>query len=146
MPRISVDPPAPFDPSKPSPITFTVSNINIVPLHNVKIGLGICYIRSADHPPLGSDIESDPKRCNDPPIAGLIRWQVDWLDTDEKYELNLEDLLNIKPSDHIERADITIFIMYEPWRLPKQRTRQFRFLARPLSDGKIYWEPMPLNL
>jgi hypothetical protein len=39
LPRVTVEPSGPYDPSNPSPITFTISNVNIIPLRNIDVAL-----------------------------------------------------------------------------------------------------------
>jgi hypothetical protein len=39
----------------------------------------------------------------------------------------------------IDEADIGISVHYTPWFLPISLKRQFRFLAKPMSDGRVHW-------
>jgi len=41
----------------------------------------------------------------------------------------------------------TIAVVYTPWRMPWfwRPMKEFRFITKKLSDGKIYWVPTPLN-
>jgi hypothetical protein len=81
-------------------------------------------------------------------LARLVfqKWFVKWLDVDEKYQIALEDAINVGTPKKIESADLTIGVIYTPWRMPWfwRNTKQFRFVTQPRSDGKIYWVATPL--
>ena len=75
-------------------------------------------------------------------------WLVKWLDADEKYQIALEELIRIRgESRQIQSANITIGVIYTPWRMPAfwRNTKEFRFVTKKRSDGKIYWISTPLN-
>jgi hypothetical protein len=152
LPRVTIDPSGAYDPSNPSPITFTISNINIVPLRDVQVAICLCYIKA----PAGSpQIEfrgaeagrgETPIECNGPAGAKVAGpWFVRWLDTDERYQVALEDAVRLAQIRQSERANITIAVIYSPWWMPWRATKEFRFVAKRRSDGKIYWTPTPLN-
>ena len=121
--------------------------------------VGMCYL----DPPEGAQSEAKirspessnavpPIECNGPAGVKLAlpgKWQIRWLDVDEKYQIALEDLIHRYGNKQIEKANITIIVQYEPWWLPPfwpfRQTREFRFITRKLSDGRIYWTPFPLN-
>jgi hypothetical protein len=155
LPRVTVEPSGPYDPLQPSPITFTITNINIVPLRNVKIGIGLCYLYPTDEPGASSmrspeaGREKEPIECNGPTktIPSIDAWSVKWLDTDEKWQIALEQAVSLHSPQQIEKANITIAVTYSPWLMPWpwRYTREFRFITKKLSDGKIYWIPTPLN-
>jgi hypothetical protein len=143
LPRVTVEPSGVYDPSYPSPLTFTISNINVVPLRDVQPSLGVCFISYSEPP-------EDINHCNGPAGSKLAftPWFVKWLDVDEKYQIIIEDALRIKDSPkQITNADITIAVTYTPWFMPSwwRNTKEFRFITRRLSDGKIHWVPVPLN-
>jgi hypothetical protein len=146
LPRVTVDPSAAYDPSTPSPITFTVTNTNVIPLRDVHIGIGVCYLGP-------KEINPRPEHCNGPIVNSIFyrpQWFLHWLDVDEKSQFAIEDMLgrSSNPKEQFEDADITVVIEYTPWHLPSwlfRQTRQFRFITTPRSDGKIYWTPVPLN-
>lgn len=155
LPRVTVEPSGPYDSLNPSPITFRVSNTNIIPLKNVDFSIGICFLslrpgKGVEFRGEGSGFENKAKDCNGPAQSKLVfaPWSIKWLDVDEKYEIALEEALKSRsdPRMQIERANMTIGITYTPWRLPFLRsTREFRFVTTERSDGKIYWVPVPLN-
>ena len=112
LPRVTVDPSGPYDPSNPLPTTFTISNNNIVPLRDVQVFLGLCYVApSMAAPP--------QPECNGPSLSRLVKWKIKWLDVDEKYQIAMEDLLRTPDGKtQIEKANITIGITYTPWWMP----------------------------
>ena len=146
LPRVTVEPSGVYDPKNPSAITFTIGNINIVPIRDVQFGIGLCYI-------VFPGADQDPKfpHCNGPAstILHFQPWDIKWLDVDEKYQIALEDFFKNKklPSQQIDNADLTIAITYTPWRMPWfwRNTKEFRFVTQERSDGKVYWTPTPLN-
>ncbi len=141
LPRVTVEPSGVYDPSNPSPLTFTISNTNVVPLRDVQPALGVCFI--------DTDKNRTNQQCNGPAGTKLAfaPWFVKWLDVDEKYQIIIEDALSLGDSTQIQNANITIAVIYTPWFMPSwwRSTREFRFITRKLSNGKIYWVPVPLN-
>jgi hypothetical protein len=47
LPRVTVESSGPYDPSNPTPISFTISNNNVVPLRNIQPGIGLCFLEFA---------------------------------------------------------------------------------------------------
>ena len=146
LPRVTVDPPAPYDPANPTPVIFTIANTNIVPLRDVAPGIGICFIRGKN----SVNMISEDKNCGNGPAKSILLfepWHLKWLDVDEKHQLPIEEALKVGPREQIEDANITIVIAYTPWRMPSfwRNTKQFRFVTKKLSDGRIYWTPVPIN-
>jgi hypothetical protein len=143
LPRVTVDSSGPYDPANPSPLTFTVTNTNIVPLRDVHFGIGVCYLDPAPNP---------HPDCNGPAESRLIftSWTIKWLDVDEKYQIAIEDAIKVATASgaqQVQSANITIAVIYTPWRMPSfwKSTKEFRFITKRRSDGKIYWVPTPLN-
>lgn len=157
LPRVVVNPPDPYDPSHPTPLRFTIANTNVIPLYDVDIGIGLCYI-IAEHDGLpikfrgagsGDPAKEPPVECDGPATSILERWRVRWLDVDERLEIPMEELLDFGKGapNQIERANITVAVKYRPWGMPWPfiSERQFRFITKRLSDGRIYWMPTPLR-
>jgi len=90
LPRVAIESSGPYDPSHPSPITFTISNINIVPLRDVQPFVGLCFINVGGAP-------GQRQSCDSDNLARLVfqKWFVKWLDVDEKYQIALEDAINV---------------------------------------------------
>ena len=138
----------PYDPKNPSPITFTIGNVDIVPLRNLRTAIGLCHV-GIGFVPEDPNCENGPAKS----FIGFIPWTIHWLDRDEKYLIALEEAFRnaADARKQIENADITIAISYVPWYLPRLefwplvQIRQFRFITKKLSDGRIYWTPTPLN-
>jgi hypothetical protein len=139
LPRVIVDVSGPYDPSHPSPVLFTISNINIVPLRNVWVFVGLCYLAAPN--------AIRPPDCNGSSGPRFIRWKITWLDTDEKFQVPMEEVIRLSNGQQFEKADITVGIIYTPWRMPSfwRIAKEFRFVTETLSDGRIYWIPTPLN-
>ena len=140
LPRVTVEPSGPYDPSSPSPITFVISNINIVPLRDVQLAVGLCSMGGPKAP---------HRTCNGPAYPKIVFtfWHVKWLDSDEKWQVPLEEAFSTGTPEQLQNADITIAVIYTPWRMPWfwRNTIEYRFVTKKLSDGKIYWIPTPLN-
>jgi hypothetical protein len=151
LPRVTVEPSGPFDPSHPTSLIFTIANINIIPLRNVQPSVGICFIDLGDKLPKlrGPEAGSGdaPNDCNGPTRSKIAigNWFVRWLDVDEKYEIPIES--GIRTDGPIQNANITIAVTYTPWWMPPfwRNTKEFRFVTKRLSDGKTYWTHVPLN-
>lgn len=143
LPRVTVEPSGPYNPSHPSATIFTISNVNIVPLRNVQVAIGVCYVRM--------EWSENAEECNGSSLTKLLfkPWGIHWLDVDEKYQIAIEDAIRLPGNDprQIEKADITIAVIYTPWRMPGfwRDTKEFRFITKRRSDGDIYWTPIPLN-
>jgi hypothetical protein len=151
LPRVTIEPSGPYDPSNPTPLIFTIANTNIVPLRNVQAGIGLCYIAIKDDVTLKGKGAGDigPDACNGPSIVKLniTAWFVKWLDVDEKFQIAIEEGIKVDARKQIDNANFTIAVVYTPWLMPSfwRNTKEFRFVTKKLSDGKIYWTPIPLN-
>jgi hypothetical protein len=103
--------------------------------------LGICFLVATGTPPR--------PHCNGPALSKLspTSWFVRWLATDEKWQIALEEVISRGDATQMESADITISIEYTPWWMPTfwRNIKEFRFVTKKRSDGKIYWIPTPLN-
>lgn len=102
LPRVSVEPSGPYNPSSPSPVTFTITNANIVPLRNVRIFVGLCYVDPPDGQrgvrlrSGGSGNSDVPTECNGPAGVKLTPpiWRnVRWLDADERIQIAIEEAI-----------------------------------------------------
>ncbi len=151
LPRITVEPSGPYDPATPSPITFTITNANIVPLRDVVAAVGLCEaVVPVKLSGGGSVILKGAGQCSTGATITRLSnpgWHIKWLDADERWQIALEEEINGGAAAQVENADITISVGYIPWRLPwfGRSEKQFRFVTKKRSDGKIYWAPTPLN-
>jgi hypothetical protein len=154
LPRITVEPSGPYDPMNPSPITFTITNSNFVPLRNVFAAVGVCDVTLPVRTRGGGSIVlkgvgQEYCATSGGPMTRVTipDWQIKWLDADERWQLALEDVFPGTTATQIETANMTISLEYTPWYLPSfwRNLRQFRFVTKKRSDGKIYWVPTPLN-
>jgi hypothetical protein len=145
LPRVAIEPSGPYDPSNPSAITFTLANINIIPLRNVQALIGICHVSMVARP----ITLKGGGECNGPQGSLLTneKWRIRWLDVDERWQIALEEVITTGTAKQIEDANITIAVEYTPWWMPPfwRNKKQFRFVTTKRSDGKIYWVPTPLT-
>jgi hypothetical protein len=141
LPRVTIESSGPYDPSNPSPVTFVISNINIIPLRDVQPSIGICYLGI-----LGGN-RMNGANCTGPSesVFDFTRWRIHWLAADEKYQIAIEDVMRLPDARQFDDADITISVTFTPWYMPWHTTKEFRFITTKRSDGKIYWTPVPLN-
>lgn len=143
LPRVSVDIPPPYDPDHPTPISFTISNTNIIPLKDFQPSIGICYFKPQ---PLNG---TEPS-CNGPAGSKMrfIPWHADWFSPDEKYQIFLDQAIagasNVATHRTELNADITVYVEFSPWYAPWRSSKEFRFVTKKLIDGKTYWTPIPL--
>ena len=135
LPRISVTPSDPVDPSNTFSAAFTISNNNFIPLRHVTASLGIGEIQPVGRP---LDLSSAYARQ-----GGLVSkaWADHSLDMDDKFTITPNDLLQ-----HItgpREASITIVVDYQPWVLPWPLEKKFRFATHKQSNGNLYWYSIP---
>lgn len=137
LPRLTVDPEGPLDPSRPYPISFRIVNAGLVPLRNVRPMLGVCLLFAG--PP-----RAMPDQCPGNLTSRLARpaWAVKWLSMDEKHVIDLGDMLNF--GTNFGGADISIVVSYEPWIVPITREIEFRFFTKKTDEGKLVWLPRPV--
>jgi len=104
------------------------------------VGIGLCYISTAKEAPHGD--------CNGPLKSELLAggWSVRWLLPDEKYQIAMEDVIRatMKEPSNIQNANISIIVHFSPWKMPWREQKEFRFITKERSDGKIYRVPTPL--
>lgn len=133
LPRVTVEPSGPIEPLG-SYLSFVITNTNVIPLENIKPMLGICFVSFAEEPQLWPVCKVKPGRIAD------VRWQISKLRMDEKYTISWEDTFASPPL----YADISIVVSYNPWFLPWRLEKEFRFIARKQSDGKIHLFSRPI--
>jgi hypothetical protein len=139
LPGVTVDPAGPLDPSNPYPISFTISDANVIPLHNVDVYLVICYAVAAPAP-------SAPT-CQPPYKTRKFKagWRGHALPADQPFTIALDDFLRFAPPAKFGGADISIIVEYQPWFVPLRQEREFRFATELGTDGKLYWASRPAD-
>jgi hypothetical protein len=130
LPRVTVEGTGDF--SKPASIAFVITDTGSIPLHNPIVGMTICELTYNSGP--------KPPPCDLSWIPPKNARTEDWLDTDGKYTLRLEDVMVIGGAP-IVRANVIINIGYYPWYFPIRLYKRFGFLSAKGSDGIIYWRP-----
>jgi hypothetical protein len=133
VPRPSVTPVDPTDPSNLLTALFTVSNESFVPLEHVSIDLALGFLgRDANYSP----VTKFKTRLNFKP------WQDHYLAVDDRLTVPLSDAIH----GQAEKGDIEIVIGYNPWIIPWRIEKAFRFKsARDFgSDNKYQWLSTPI--
>lgn len=148
LPRMTVEVRS-IDPMVPYKTEITIANTGYVSLKNIKPTIGLCSlsIKGITHlPEFGCD---DKREVHLLPAEDA--WFSKQLNTDEKYTIRFDDLLDAFPITHIEKpldfqgADITIIVGYEGRIIPFPRQEaEFRFFTRKEKDGKLLWMQRPL--
>ncbi|WP_454813249.1 hypothetical protein [Labrys neptuniae] len=140
LPRVTIEPGGPIDPSNPNPISFTIANTGIVPLREVQPMLGLCVLIWGEPKPL-------PGTCNKISTFMIYTpWHSDSLAIDERYTIHLDEV--IKAAGKFGGADISIRVDFYPWLLtfwPFRLEKEYRFQTKLEDDGKFSWMARPLD-
>jgi hypothetical protein len=148
LPRITVEASGPFDASPRPPVSFTIANINVIPLEDVRPLLGFCALSLNFGMP---DAPSAPPpsfpRCTEKSSGFLTatNWHHSRIGMDEKFTATWDDAFHNQTPGSIDYADVMITVVYRPWFLPWQSQKTFRFVTRKLGDNKLYWFARPLK-
>jgi hypothetical protein len=139
LPGVTVDPAGPLDPSNPYPISFAISDANVIPLDNVNVYLVICYAVAAPAP-------SSPP-CQLPYKTRKFKagWRGRSLPADQPLTIALDDFLRFAPPAKLGGADISIIVEYQPWFVPLRQEKEFRFATALGTNGKLYWVSRPAD-
>jgi hypothetical protein len=139
LPGVMVDPAGAVDPSNPYPISFAISDANIIPLENVNVYLVICYAVAAPVP------VAPP--CQPPFKTRKFKagWRGHSLPADQPFTIVLDDFLRFAPPAIFGGADISIIVEYQPWFVPVRQEKEFRFATELGTDGKLYWASRPAD-
>jgi hypothetical protein len=140
VPRPSVVPGDPVDPSDSMSASFTIVNTTFIPLWHVTAEVASGYLNGGKAP------DSSITRTMKPEFATLGPRLVrpEWKD----HTLNMDDRFTITPADlfrHAKEGEIATVVMYKPWILPLQREKVFRFLTYRQTNGNLYWYSLPSN-
>jgi hypothetical protein len=139
LPGVTVDPAGPLDPSNPYPISFTISETNIIPLDNVNAYLMICYALAAPAP------SAPPCQPPDKTRKFKAGWRGHSLRADQPFTIELDDFLRLAPPAKLGGADISIIVEYQPWFVPLRQEKEFRFATELGTNGKLYWTSRPVD-
>ncbi len=138
LPRVSVTPSDPVDPTNTFSASFTISNNNFIPLRHVDAGIGIWQM-------LGKDVQPQEVQkivpFEDVMPFERAEWRNHNLDMDERFTITPNELF----TGHVTLADIGIIVTYQPWILPWSRKRIFRFKTVRQSDGTLHWYSEPMQ-
>jgi hypothetical protein len=161
LPRMTVDASLPFDELNAYSTSFTLTNTGFIPLRDVRLGIGLCDIKTEKN-----DFGVTPGNCKPPArmpqlLLGHPRWQTPELPKDVKFTIPLEEALNVdtpryraqhprvigslKTLSKLESADIVFTVSYRPWFMPWHHRDGFRFVAERQSNDKINWRSVPLD-
>lgn len=142
QPRLSVSASEPLHPSDPFTAAFTITNTNIVPLHDVCASMGMIEFESIPLP-------FDERRR--PPIDAshigsitLPEWNHHRLDIDEKFTI-YGNAIAPAPGAAAAGGDIAIIVKYRPWILPLENQKVFRFVTHSHGDGTFSWFSFPVK-
>lgn len=135
LPRLSVSPSGPINPSNASSSYFVISNDGYRPIHDVKIHLGLGHIHYGLIHVEGNSKTYAAELCNDCSIPEI--------DPTEKHAI--PTFLPTFEQSPLTSADITVIVYYRPdfW-LWTQR-RMFRFVTAQSADGHLYWMPEAIS-
>ena len=120
-----------------STVSFTVRNGGYLWLRNARVMLGLCYIKTTR----GPTFEGASCANGFATKITLGNLRADLGMDDPAQPLTMPDYFRFP----IESADIGILVSYNPWFLPWQRTKPYRYRARTMDDGKVHWEPIPVE-
>lgn len=139
LPRVSISPRDPVDPTNPFSASFTVTNTGLVPLNDVGVRIAL------------GEIIAEPLPFNPPKRFELgsggfdrIGWLHHTLEIDEPYTVPVS-MFGLGKGERLSGADLAIVIRYKPWFLPWHRDKAFRFQTYRQSNGGLYWYSVPME-
>jgi hypothetical protein len=148
IPRISISLGDPVDPDNPFSSRFTVKNDGLMPLNDVFIGI---------HPQLivkgTAKVGAPPRKEGDGKDVFTFttpQWQHLHLGMDEVFTIQISTVLGpigglrFPQEGEFTKGDISIIVRYKPWIFPFRQVREFRVELRKESNGKDYWDFVPL--
>jgi hypothetical protein len=136
LPHVSFEDHGARDTSNTWSESFIASNIGQIPLTDVRITLGFCYLEVGGIRKITSD-------CDNP--GGLLpsKWVKIRLSVDEKFEIILWDAFDKLRSGPITKADITFIVRFNPFLIPWSREARFRFITELGGNNSLIWRPTP---
>jgi hypothetical protein len=158
-PRMTVTAVGLHDESNAYSETFTIANIGFLQFKEVKVGIRLCNIETANN-----DVGMIPKGCPEGGprmLLGGPSWRTPELRRDEPFSIILSDELNMatdkyraehpttiwsaKMMSALKAANVILVVFFRPWPMWFEIERDFRFVAEEQSDGKMMWRAVPLS-
>jgi len=147
VPRVSMSPGDPPDPTNPFSATFTVSSSTpiAIPLYHVSARLIV------------GQIEAEPLPFNPPKKfsyghGGFTRpiWQDHTLRADERFTITPEGMFGMAgrgtpDASKLAGADLAVAVTFKPWLIPWERESVFRVQTVQHGNGSITWQSVPLE-
>jgi len=143
VPRPTVIPTDPVDPTNSMSASFTIANAGLIPLNHVTAWIALGTV-TANKSTGGFVV-----------LKGAPKWQTkitvpDWKDhslhMDERFTISPEDLLGQLTSvKGWYDAEIAVDVEYQPWFLPIKREKLFGLRTHRQTDGKLYWYSFPVR-
>lgn len=134
LPRVVVSSPSvPFDPNNVFSISFDISNVNFIPLHDVAVAVGLGQTGNKASKPDPNLIPSFKSQIS------RFEWLHHDLGMDERFTINLTEFIRGEAA----YADIAIVVSYKPWLLPVRRQKLFRFVTYKETNGESRWRSWP---
>jgi hypothetical protein len=132
-PQISVEPSAAAEASNPLSTYFKITNEQVYALQDVSIEASLRCAR------MGRGSYTAPmERCEDSMHTSKKRWTKHALAPHEPYEISPGDLLFVTPGALLY-AQMSIFVTFQPSRLPFHLNKEARFETWRLDDGSVQW-------
>jgi len=138
LPRPSVSASEPVDIENPFSSAFTVTNGNIFPLSDLRVGLAPVRM-----PINGGRVVNDELLESRLGFIFNSKWEHHTLRMDEQYSVTPSDIFNLLGP--FQGADLAIVVQYKFWFLPISQSKAFRFQAHRQTNGHYYWYPTPLR-
>jgi len=139
VPRPIVTQSDPVDVNNSMSASFTITNTTLIPLWHVSAFLAVGQVV-----PPGKEL--DPTWVpNWQSRLFLPEWRDHLLGMDERFTITPGDIFSISKEGPWAEGDIAIVINYEPWWLPVEREKIFRFKTHKQTNGHLYWYSVPLN-
>jgi hypothetical protein len=138
-PRVSVEPTDPSQASNPFSGVFQIGDPLFYSLHDVRIQAFLWCATIGR----GTD-DTPPSMCERGMASSPRAWNHRVIERDRPYQVDIGNVLFATPSALLY-ADISIKVTFQPWYIPRDFEREFRFYTRRRDDGTIQWLHRPLD-
>jgi len=140
-PRVMVSAPStPLDPNEVLSTSFEVSNAGVTPLEHVTVVFSLGQVSGKG---VRNGVRAKLDRNFIPDFNGgfAMRQYADkTLRADEQFTVILSDFMG-----NVESADIALIVQYQPWFLPIDCEKKFRFITYKHWNGIHPWQSWPLD-